>query len=54
MQIRLYTMYFECIFALLSNYAAMVSETMQEPWRSLSCVSTVYSHCFMQGATWQH
>ena len=43
-QIRLYTMYFDstgAATALLSNYAAAVSETMQEPWRSFSSLSTV-------------
>jgi len=27
--------------ALLSNYTAVVSETMQEPWRNLNSLSTV-------------
>ena len=41
--IRLYTIYFDSTgdaTALLSNYAATVSETLQEPWRSLSFQST--------------
>jgi len=31
--------------ALLSNYAAAVSNTMQEPWRNLSCPSTSCCSC---------
>jgi len=47
-QIRLYTMYFDSTggaTALLSNYAAAVSDTAQESWRSLSSMST-YSLMF--------
>jgi len=42
-QIRLSTMYFnstEGAAALLSNYAAAFSDTMQQPWRSLSSPRT--------------
>jgi len=43
--IRLYMIYFNSTgvaTALFSNYAATVSETMQEPWRSLSSLSTSF------------
>ena len=46
MQIRLSTMYFdstEGATGLLSNYAATVYDTMQEPWLSLSSLRTSYS-----------
>jgi len=45
-QIRLYTTYFgstEGATALLSNCAAAISKTMQEPWGSLSFLSTTCS-----------
>jgi len=51
-QIRLYMMYFDSTggaTALLSNYAVAVSETMQEPWQSLSSVST---SCLILGRFW--
>jgi len=44
-QIRLSTMYFDSTggaTALLSNYAAAVSNTMQEPWRSLNSLSVSF------------
>jgi len=43
-QIRLYIIYFDSTggaTALFSNYAAAVSETMQEPWRNSRSLSTV-------------
>jgi len=42
-QIRLYAIYFDSTgvaTALLSNYTVAVSETMHEPWRRLSSLST--------------
>jgi len=31
---------------LLFNYAAAISETVQEPWRSLSSLSTSCYYCY--------